>query len=67
MAMVERIDSKMRMESKIDQSHLNSRKETKRNKDKRKEESLVLCKPRCRFRKRDFVRASVRYIVRDEP
>lgn len=35
--MVERIDSKIRMESKIDQSHLNSRKETKRNKDKRKE------------------------------
>lgn len=37
MTMVERIDSKIRMESKIDQSHLNSRKETKRNKDKRKE------------------------------
>lgn len=65
MAMVERIDSKIRMESKIDQSHLNSRKETKIK--GRKEESLVLCKPRCRFRKRDFVRASVRYIVRDEP
>lgn len=61
--MVERIDSKIRMESKIDQSHLNSRKETKIK--GRKEESLVLCKPRCRFR--DFVRASVRYIVRDEP